>query len=964
LARNPSDLRRSRRRVLLFLVLGVVGVALVFGALSGFYIDILWFREVGLSSVFWTRLWSRVALGAVFGVAFFAIVYANLLIVRRLRPRYRVFSPEEEVIERYRTMVEPYVRLLLPAVSLVLAIIAGVSISGEWQSYQLWREAGSVSMGVADPLFGRDVAFYLLSLPFLELVQSWLFTSLVAITVVSAAAYYLWGGIRLRSPGDRVTPQVKAHLSVLLGLIVLTKAWGYRLGQFNLLTSQRGTGTGASYTDVNAHLPALRFLVIVAIICAVLFLVNIRFRGWALPILGLGLLAVTSVVGGALVPSFVQRFSVAPQELQRERKYIERNIELTRRAYGIDVVQEQPFSATPGVTAEEIEASTETLENIRLWNPGVLEASYNQLQRIRPYYDFEDVDVDRYVVDGQRRTVMIAPREIRQNGIPEAGRTWQNQHLVYTHGYGAIASRVDQSTTAGSPVFVLSEIPPSGPLADSLGESRVYFQEQSDVDYVMVGTGSREFDYPQESTGEQVRTEYDGEAGILVGGFLRRLAFAWKFQDVNLLISGLIDERSRVLMNLDVQDRIEKVAPFLSYDDDPYAALVDGRLVWIQDAYTTSARFPYSELHFLRAEAGTSEEGLSNESIPEVGNYIRNSAKVVVDAYDGTMTFYRTETDDPIIAAWSRVFPGLFTDVADASEDLQNHFRYPEDLFRIQTHLYANYHVTDPAQFYAKEDFWTVPEVRPDPTATVTDDGTSPDSDSGQAADAVELEPYYLQLPLPGEEESAFRLFTSFTPLNRPNMVAWMAAESDPGSYGEITSFEFAQQNVTGPPQAAALISQDTEISQQVSLLDQLGSQVNFGDLLAIPIGQSFLYVQPLYTEAAGGGAIPELKRVIVVSGERVEMANTLAEALEEEFQADAPTEEPPPEEPGGPGPEEPAADVVSLLAEAQQHFEAAEAALAEGDLGTYQAEIDRAQALVQEAAQLAGVAPSPSPGG
>ena len=946
----------------MLLVLGFIGIALIFGALSGFYIDILWFREVGLSSVFWTRLWSRLALGAIFGAAFFALAYANLLIVRRLRPRYRVFSPEEEVIERYRAMLEPYVRLIVPGVALLLAIVAGVGISGEWERYQLWREAGNATFGMEDPVFGRDVSFYLLTLPFLELVQSWLFTSLVAITVVCAAGYYLWGGIRVRAAADRVTPQVKAHLSVLLGLIVLTKAWGYRLGQFNLLVSERGTVTGASYTDVNAHLPALRFLVIVAVICAVLFLVNIRFRGWALPILGLGLLAVTSVVGGALVPGFVQRFSVAPQELQRELPYIEDNIEFTRRAYGLDEVETRPFSASAGITTEDIEASAETLENIRLWNPVVLEDSYNQLQRIRPYYDFQDVDVDRYVIDGQRRTVMIAPREIRQEGIPEAGRTWQNRHLFYTHGYGAIASRVDQATTAGSPVFVLSEIPPIGPLAESLSESRVYFQERSDVEFVVVGTDSEEFDFPQEDTGEQVVTKYGGEAGIPVGGFFRRLAFAWNFQDVNLLISGLIDDQSRMLVNTQIDERIAKVAPFLSYDDDPYAALVDGRLVWIQDAYTTSDRFPYSEVQPLRVEAGETADGGLNDSLPESGNYIRNSVKVVVDAYDGTMTFYQTDTIDPLITAWSEVFPDLFTPISEASEDLQNHFRYPEDLFRIQTHLYANYHVTDPGQFYAKEDFWTVPRVRPDPTR-VAAEGTDVEEESGQASDAEELEPYYLQLPLPGEQDSAFRLFTSFTPLNRPNMVAWMAAESDPESYGQLTSFEFSEQNVTGPPQAAALISQDTEISQEVSLLDQLGSQVNFGDLLAIPIGQSFLYVQPLYTEAAGGGAIPELKRVIVVSGERVEMANTLSEALQEEFQADAPTEEPP-VDPGTeePGTEEPTQTVGALLVEAQAHFDAAEAALAAGDLGTYQTEIELARDLVQQAAQLAGVEATPSP--
>ncbi len=945
MARIPDDLRRSRRRLLLGLAIGVGAIALVFGALSGFYIDILWFREVGFSTVFWTRFWSRLLLGAIFGAAFFALLYANLLLVRRLRPRYRVFSPEEEIVERYRAAFEPYAKWVLPGISLFFGVLAGVSIAGAWESFQLYRAADGVSFGMADPVFGRDASFYVLSLPFQKLVQAWIFGSLVTITVVCAAAHYLWGGIRLRAMTERVTPQVKAHLSVLLGLIVLTKAWGYRLGQFDLLTSERGVVTGASYTDINAHLPALKLLVVIAILCSILFLINIRFRGWALPVAGLGLLVVASVVAGGLWPALVQRLSVAPQELQRETPFIERNIELTRFAYGIDEVETREFAAEPAVTPEEIEGAGQTIENIRLWNPTVLRDSYRQLQRIRPYYSFEDVDVDRYEVDGQLRTVMIAPREIRQSEIPEGGRTWQNEHLFYTHGYGAIASRVDQATATGSPRFVLQDIPPTGPLATELTEPAIYFQEQADVDFVVTGSDTEEFDFPHGETGGQELAQYTGEGGIEVGGFLRRLSFAWQFRDVNLLISGLINEDSRMLINTDIETRVQKIAPFLSYDHDPYTAIVDGRLVWIWDAYTTSDSFPYSESNDLAAEAGA-----DGGTLPTSGNYVRNSVKVVIDAYDGTSTFYIVDPDDPVIEAWSQVFPDLFTSGDSAPDELRAHFRYPEDLFRIQSHMYANYHVTTPPAFYAKEDFWEIPQILDDPTARAEEEGAA-------AENTHELEPYYVLLPLPGEEEATFRLFVPFTPLDRPNMVAWVAASSDPETYGDLTSYEFQEQNVIGPSQVTSFISQDTEVSQQVSLFDQLGSNVIYGDLLAIPIGQSFLYVQPVYLESQGGSAIPELKRVVVVTGGNVEMAENLTDALAEAFGgAETPTE-PDPEEPtdGEPPPE---ATADQLLIEALEHFAAADAARLAGDLGTYQQENEAGVAALREFAELTGQAP------
>jgi uncharacterized protein len=939
LARTAASFGQGRRRLLLWLALGVVAAAIVLGAVSGFYIDVLWFREVGYSDVFWTRVWSRVLLAVLFGLAFFLLMYANLLIVRRLRPRYRVYSPEEEYVERYRVAFEPYARWVLPAVSALFGVFAATGVAGRWQEFQLWRASGSVAFGVADPVFGRDAGFYLLNLPFQKFVQGWLFSSLVVVTLVTAGAHYLWGGIRPRAVTERVTPQVKAHLSVLLGLAVLVKAWGYRLGQFDLLTSPRGVVDGASYTDVHAQLPALRLLVFIAILCSLLFLVNIRFRGWALPALGIGLLALTSVVAGAAYPAFVQRFRVGPQELQRERPFIEDNIEFSRKAFGLEGVESRTFAAEPDLTKEEIDAAAGIVTNIRLWNPDVLKQVYLQLQRIRPYYEFTDVEVDRYEIDGARRVVMLGAREVDQDGIPGGGGAWQNRHLFYTHGYGAAATRVDQVTSEGSPIFTLEDIPVTGSI--DLQEPRIYYAEETKVPFVVVGTGVDEFDFPQAAQGEAqfARTRYAGEGGIELGGLLRRMAFAWRYRDVNLLISGLITGDSRILINTELEDRVKKIAPFLKYDHDPYSAVVDGRLVWIWDAYTTSDAFPYSQRVLL--------QDLTDGDLEGRANYIRNSVKVVVDAYDGTVTFYLVDENDALVQAWSTVFPDLFTPLSEASPSLREHFRYPEDLFRVQAHQYVNYHVTDPDQFYAKEDFWAVPQVSKGP-------GTEP----------RELEPYYVLLPLPGESEERFVLFTPFTPADRPNMISWMAAVSDPDDYGRLVSFAFPSgRNVSGPSQVASFISQDTDVSREVSLLGQLGSRVIYGDLLAIPIAESFLYVQPLYLRSEQeASAIPELKRVIVVHGNAVTMAENLPTALANSFApAVAPPEEtPPPEEPVEPTPTPtptppPTGDVAALLAQAAQHFQAAENLLRQGDLAGYQREIDAAQAAVEEAARLAG---------
>lgn len=932
---------------------GVVAAAIVLTALSGFFVEILWFREVGFSQVFWGILGTRGLLATLFGGLFFLGLYANLLIVRRLRPRYRPMTLEQEILERYRMAAEPYLRWLLPAFSALIAVSVGLAVTGRWETFLLWRHSAGVSFGIRDPIFGRDAAFYVFRLPWLEFVQGWLFSALVGITVIAAFGHYLWGGIRPQATGpvEKVTPQVKAHLSVLIGLVLVVKAWGYYLGTFDLLTSPRGVVAGASYTDVNAQLPALRILIVIAAACAVLFFVNIRMRGWALPVIAVGLLALVSVVAGAIYPAFVQRFRVDPQELQRERPYIARNIEATRAAFGLDRITTQQRSASSRVTAEQIAENEGTISNIRLWRPEVLREDYEGLQRIRQYYAFSDVDVDRYPIGGVRRLVMLSAREISQSQIPAGGNTWQNRHLFYTHGFGAVASVASAATSEGAPQFTLRDIPPTGEPPLQGDGQRIYYGELSDAPFVVVRTGTDELDYQGTPTNdqEQVTYRYTGTGGIPIGGWLERALFAWRFRDVNLLISGLMQDDSRILIYRSIYERVPRAAPFLRFDGDPYAAIVDGRLVWIWDAYTTTDRYPYSQPVALEDVVAPPQSGAP----PLVGevNYIRNSVKVVVDAFDGSMTYYVADPSDPIIRVWQRAFPGMFTPLSEAPVELTEHFRYPENLFQIQAYQYATYHVTEPEVFYGKQDFWAVPV---DPTQG---DGTP-------LATPVPMRPYYLLMRLPGDTKERFVLIQPFTPQGRQNMVAWLAVSSDPGEdYGKILAYQFPTgQNVEGPEQVFARINQDLRFSSERTLLSRGGSEVLFGDFLVIPVDDGLLYVQPVYVRSAQTNAIPELKRVVVVNGGRVGIGTTLAEALQDSLSGEvAPT-------PGGqPTPTGSVEQQIrALLQEAAAHFEAADAALRAGDLATYQREIDAARRAVDRAnalaAQLSGASATPSP--
>jgi hypothetical protein len=930
-------------------VIAAAVVAVIFSALSSFYVDLLWFREVDLSNVFWGVLGAKALLTIVFGSLFFLFLWGNLAIVRRLAPTTRVLTPDLEVVERIRQSVELYLPWLIPLFAGVLGLLTGIGVSRRWETFLLWWHSDGLGFGYTEPQFGRDASFYVFSLPWWRFVQGWVFSSLVSVTFISAIAHYLWGGIRpqARDLDDKVAPAVRAHLSVLLGLIVLSKVWGYWLGRFGLLTSKRGVVQGASYTDVKAQLPALNLLAIAAVICALLFFANARWRIWTLPAMAVGLLAIASVIIGAAFPAFIQRFQVDPQELQSERPYIERNIAGTRFAFGLDGVVVTPRAVAPALTRSAVEANEATVDSIRLWRQSVLLQNYQALQRIRQYYEFVDVDVDRYVVAGERRVLMVAAREVSQQGVTQSGQRWQIRHLTYTHGFGAVASRVDAATTEGQPILSLRDIPPDGEPA--LEQPRVYFGENEEVAFVVVNTGTQEFDFD----GATEPFSYDGEGGIPVGNPLQRALLAWRFRDVNLLISGQISSESRILIYRDIEQRARLAAPFLRFDADPYAAIVDGQLVWILDAYTLTDRFPYSqELNLTEA---TGEPGLRGSA-----NYIRNSVKVTVDAYDGTMTYYITDPEDPIVQVWARAFPGMFVSLDQASPDLRAHLRYPENLLQVQATQFANYHVTDPAAFFQKEDFWAIP---PDPTFCPNQPTASVCRDDGEGVPP--LRPYYQLLKLPGETSEEFALILPFVPERRSNMVAWLAARSDPERYGELLAYTFpAGRNVLGPAQVFAQINADPVFSEARTLLGQVGSEVLFGDFLVIPIEDAFLYVQPAYVRAAGANTIPELKFVVVSNGlGEVAVSSTLEGALLALTGAAGGEDgEPPPTE-----------DVAELLAQALDHFAAADAALREGDLATYQSELAEARELIERARELAGGAaippptspgPSPSPTG
>ena len=934
---------RRRRGIIIALV---VIFLLTATSLARFYTDFLWFQEVGIESVLWKGIGTQLLLGVLVGGLVTALLWLNLSLVSRIAPSYRIPRFEvvgrEDPMERYRQGLLPYARWIRLGISLFVGLLAGLGASSSWRTFLLW--VNRVNFGETDPQFDKDIGFYFFELPFFDNIVSWIWFALIASLVLSIAAHFLYGTIRPDAGWSGVASGALAHISVLLGLLALTKAVSYWLGRFQLNFSSRGTVTGASYTDVNAQLLALNLLIIISIISAALFLVNIRVRRLSLPAAAVGVWLLVVVLAGGVFPWWVQRFSVGPQEPVREAPFIERNIAATREAFGISDVESEPYEANATLDGDDIASNDAIIQNVRLWDPGVLQLAYSQLQALQPYYHFEDVDIDRYEIGGEMRQVLLSPRELLLNDIPEESRTWSNLHLQFTHGYGLVASLANETSTAGQPDFLVKNLP--GDVDEEAATLEVeqpglYFGEAFlPSEYSVVNSGQEELDFPTAAGPE--RTQYEGQGGVNIGGFLRKFAFALREGDPNLVLSSLIEDDSRILIYRNVRDRVLRAAPFLSLDSDPYLAAVDGRLVWIIDAYTSSPWYPYGQRFDATQVVGSIQEGALSGSV----NYIRNSVKVVMDAYEGTMDFHIVDDEDPLIEAWSKAFPDLFT-AEEPSEELQSHFRYPEDLFKMQSEVYLTYHITDPQDFYAKDDAWSIPRNA---------------QHEGTQAVAVEelIQPKYLLFQLPGEAEQEFVLTQPFTPRARNNMISLMVARSDPENYGELVNLQFPRsRQIAGPIQIDNLINQDVEISRTLSLLRQRGSNVDFGALVILPLEDSLLYVQPIFVTADDGG-IPELKRIALVQGEEVAFEVSFEAALTQLFELDAPEppETPtPPEQPGpGPGDQPPTGgqgELERIVDQAGRVYDQAQEALADGDFETYGRLVERLGRLLQQANDL-----------
>jgi len=834
---NLPRARRRRNFTPWLVSLALVALAARLGA--SLWVDALWFAEVGYSDVFRTRIASQLVLGLFgFGIAFPVFFFSFRAALRRspstgLGPRGQV--------DLVMLRLERRLPLLVAAVSAALGLAVAASLASQWLVLQtFWHR---VPYGLQDPIFGRDLGFHLFTLPALRLVHGWLWLLTLLTTLGTLVVYGVRGGL-IDARGVR--PASRTHLGMLAALFLVLLAGHFVLAQFDILHSRQGAVYGASFTDVKAGLVGLRAMVAVTLFAAVVLFVGARRGRWLLVAGGPGLVAAAYVLSAVIVPSAVQKLVVEPNELLKERPYIENALRFTREAYDLDSVEMRDFQLTPTAPTAVLQGQSATVENVRLWDWRPLLATYRQIQEIRPYYNFSDVDIDRYVIGGRPRQVMLSTRELAYDQINPDARTWVNLHLKYTHGYGLCMSPVNEITAEGLPTLYIRDIPPVSTVDLPVTRPEIYFGEQT-TEFVLVGTSEDEFDYPSGDSNQFTR--YAGVGGIGIGSFMRRALFAWHLRSRELLFTSALGSETRILLNRTLEARLHKIAPFLRYDRDPYVVLDEGQLFWIVDAYTTSNRFPYSQ--------------------PEGGvNYIRNAVKVVIDAYHGATKFYVADSQDPVLQVYRQVFPILFQDMDTLPAGLRAHLRYPLDLFRVQAETFATFHMEDPQVFYNKEDLWQVP------------------IESTEGHEAI-MEPYYTIMALPGEEAAEMILMLPFTPSRKDNMISWMAARCDGEALGRRVVFQFPKQElVYGPRQIEARIDQDAEISQQLTLWSQRGSNVIRGNLLVIPISGSVLYVEPLYLRAEKG-ALPELKRVIVAHGNQIAMEVNLEAALGRVFGSD-----------------------------------------------------------------------------
>ena len=932
--KKPSPL------ALTFIILAVIAGALV--ALSGIYVDWLWFKSVGFTDVWSTVLTTKVSLFIVAGLITSLMISLNIYLAYRSRPFNVSMAIEADNLERYRATIDPIRKLVFAGVVVVLFYFGGSSGVQLWSSWLLFKN--STDFGVKDPQFNMDISFFAFRLPFYQTLIGWAISTLILATLASAAIHYLYGGLRPQLRSDRTTVAARVQLSVLLGLIVLIKAVAYWFDRFALALKESRLITGLTYTDVNATLPAKSILAAIALICSLLFFANIVRKSWLLPAAGTALMVGSSVLIAGVYPGAVQQFQVKPSESSKEAPYIQRNIDSTRDAFGLSGVEMTDYQATLSTNSGQLASDAATIANIRLMDPNVLSATFRQLQQIKPYYTFpESLDIDRYTVNGVQRDAVVAVRELNIEGNPS--RNWINDHLVYTHGFGFVSAFGNAVDADGKPSFLVGDLPPTTGLGKF--EPRIYFGENV-PDYSIIGGPKTdtpvEFDYPDDASANgQKNYTYTGKGGVPMGGLLNKLLFAIQYQEQRIVLSSLINAESKILYNRSPRERVAKVAPWLTLDGDPYPAIVDGKVQWIIDGYTTSAGYPYAQTTSLgtaTSDALTANSASITAQSNRNINYIRNSVKATVDAYDGTVVLYQWDDKDPVLKTWMKAFPNTVTPKSKMSDQLLEHIRYPEDLFRVQRDVLSSYHVKTAAAFYGGQDFWRVPR---DPSTFGANAGAQP--------------PYYMTLEMPGSSKPTFALTTPFVPRGgRENLSAFAIVDSNYGpNYGKISVLQLPRStNVAGPSQVASNFEAKPEVANSLSLLRQGGSDVVLGNLLTLPVGGGLLYVQPVYVKAtANTAAYPLLQKVLVSFGDVIGYDSSLKGALDQVFGGNSGTSSS-----GTPvttTTNNASADLKSALQNAKQALADGNAALAKGDFAAYGRAQDRLKAALAAAIAAEG---------
>ncbi|MFP4654739.1 MAG: UPF0182 family protein [Methanohalobium sp.] len=901
----------------IYVFIAIMAVLLGFGPLIGIYMDYLWFDMVDYTSVFTTILqWKILAVIPGFILAFI-FIYINIKFARN--------SIDNILINKNIAYEKIDYRLFLIG-TVFLSFLFGLVFSGNWRTILLYLN--STPFGVQDPILLNDIGFYVFQLPFFHMIRGVLM-GLAIITLIIIGILYVYRlepifrsqkeetgefydinpEINIKDILDKIPKRVLVHVSVLLAFIFALIAFGFFLNRYEILFSQQGAVAGAGYTDVHIRLPIFTILTILSSLTAVALLANIKLKDIKVPLAGIGLIIIF-VLASAFVPNVYQQFAVEPTELQVEEPYLEHSISFTREAYGLSDVEESQLDVDMNITSKDLDENEDIISNIRIWDHRALEESYQQLQQIRTYYTFSDIDIDRYRTEDEYRQYMLSVRELDIDGLPPQARNWVNERLIYTHGFGMVMNPVSTKTADGQPDLVLQDIPPSGDF--EIENPRVYYGELTN-EYKIVNTVRQEFDYPGgEGT---VLTNYEGNSGIQLDSFFKRLLYAFRFSEPKFLLSEYITDDSKVMYHQQIEERTDKIAPFLEYDSDPYPVIHDGRIHWIIDAYTTTSRYPYSDTFY-----GSKLSGI---------NYLQNSVKVVIDSYDGSVDYYMME-EEPVVKTYSKIFPDLFKPYEEMPENLKQHIRYPVDYFEVQMELYKNYHMTDPVTFYNKEDSWEIPNEKYRGTTT-------------------KMEPYYLITRLPGSDRLEYILLQPFTPRERQNMISWIAARSDEPNYGEIKHYQLPRGRlVYGPNQIESRIDQNPEISEQLTLWDQSGSNVIRGNLLVVPIGNSILYTEPIFLSSQDS-EIPELRRVIASSGDRVVMSVELKQALEgiAEGRVDG-------IDPSVPGPDEPVVPRTSqqLAQQALEHYDTAQDHLRAGNWSAYGEEIEQMRSALDSLSQ------------